>query len=133
MPVLYVGGDTNNIACVNDLNGTTFHLHSSGAPRDDEYLSEWMRMPGTAGTRSKGDDATRDARWSVHGKELFDLRSAGEELGDPATTGLSPAWLMVSPVLLPEVAVVFWPTPHGRTTNDRHVSEMMIRIVSPLP
>ncbi len=55
MPVLFVRRKPNHIAWPNLFDRSTFALRPTKPGRDDQRLTEWMRMPGGAGTRFERD------------------------------------------------------------------------------
>ena len=68
MPVLHMGWNDDDISRMDDLDRTAFHLDAARAGRDDEYLTEGMRMPCASRAWRKGHNAPGDPRWSIHRK-----------------------------------------------------------------
>ena len=58
VPMLFTGRKPRDITWPDFLDRPAFALHPSEAKRDDQRLTERMRMPGGAGARLEGDACT---------------------------------------------------------------------------
>ena len=63
MPMLLTGRKPNHIAWPNFLDRTALTLRPPKAGRDDQRLTEWMRMPGSARTGLERDAGATNACW----------------------------------------------------------------------
>jgi hypothetical protein len=72
--------EPNHISGVNFLDRTAFSLNPSAACRDDQYLSEGMRMPGSTRSRLKCDAGTGNKRRVGCLKKRVNTDSAGKPI-----------------------------------------------------
>src|ERR1700722_1537905 len=78
VPVFLSWREPDHIPGVNLLDRGTFPLNPSTACRDNQCLSERMRMPGGTRSRLKGDAGATDKRRVGCLKERVDTDSAGK-------------------------------------------------------
>ena len=70
--------EPHDVAGPNVLDGLAFALHPAEARRDDERLSERMRVPGGPCAGLKGDDRAANARRRASLKRGIDSHRAGK-------------------------------------------------------
>ena len=63
VPMLLTGREPDHIAWPNFLDRTAPTLRPSEAGRDDQRLTEWMRVPCGASTRLERDACAANTRW----------------------------------------------------------------------
>ena len=63
VPMFFVRREPDHVARPDFLDRSAFALRPSQTGDDDQRLTEWMRMPGSARTRLESDARATNARW----------------------------------------------------------------------
>jgi len=88
VPVLFVGGEPNDVAGADLLDGAAEALGPAEAGGDDEGLAEGVSVPVGARAGREGDGGSLDERGFGRGEERVDADGASEPVGGAGGGGL---------------------------------------------
>src|SRR3954469_6184637 len=100
MPMLLTRLEPDHVAGPDLLDGSAIALDQAGAERDDEHLSQRVRVPCRASARLEGAGVTGGARRRFDTEQRIDPHRAGEPIGRPLTRRLRTAALELHVSLL---------------------------------
>jgi hypothetical protein len=76
--MLFAGLEPDNVPWTNLLHLSAFALDPSATRDDNQRLTEWMRVPGSARARLKSHNRASDARWGLTLKHGIDPHCPSE-------------------------------------------------------
>src|ERR1700722_8237789 len=100
MPMFLARREDHDVARTNLLDRAAFALRPAAAHRDDEDLTERVRMPGGARSRLERDRVAGPARGSGYWKQRIDADHSGEIFRRPLGRWARTRSLDVHPLLL---------------------------------